>query len=170
MKFPPYPSFMQSIQLHSCQVDTVFCRQDSWFTKSSSACWTWGRWLCNFLPLSWCFSLQKKCTVKKCGTKECREGLNIANWSICGRRQKDVCGFDTGWPILIDTWKTILVATVLSTSCDMAKIFVQVLGHSLLKNFELLTVQSTILVTVFPHSRVTETSHLAFPTHPLQAV
>jgi hypothetical protein len=53
----------------------------------------------------------KKNALLKSVGHESREGLNIANRSMCGRRQKDVCGFDTGWPVLIDTWMIFLMAT-----------------------------------------------------------
>jgi len=80
----------------------------SLFAKSSPASWTWRHWLCTLLPLSWCFSLQKKIHCKNCGTKESRKRMSTENWSTCGMRQKDVCGFDTSWLILMDTWVTIV--------------------------------------------------------------
>ena len=78
----------------------------SLFPKSSPASWTWRHWLCTLLPLSWCFSQKKKIHCKNCGTNECRKRMSTENWSTCGMRQKDVCGFDTSWLILMDTWMT----------------------------------------------------------------
>jgi hypothetical protein len=61
MKFPTYPTFIQGVQLPSGQVHVVFCPQKSLlFPKSSPASWARRHWLCTLLPLSWCFSLQKK--------------------------------------------------------------------------------------------------------------
>jgi hypothetical protein len=45
---------------------------------------------------------------------------------------------------------TIVVATLLSTSCDMAKILVQLLGRILPRNLGLIKLHSTIFVGVLP--------------------
>ena len=100
---------MQSVQLLSGQVHMVFCPQKSLYFPNPPLQAGLGD---TGLVLSshWVgvLAYKKKNHCKNCGTKECRKRMSTENWSTCGMRRKDVCGFDTSWLILMDTWLTIV--------------------------------------------------------------
>ena len=107
-----FPYFLQSVHLLIGQVHMVFCPQkllyfpnpplqaglgDTGFVLSS-------HWV-------GVLAYKKKIHYRNCGMEESRKRMSTENWSTCGMRQKDVCGFDTSWLILMETWMNIVVAT-----------------------------------------------------------